>query len=218
MPETIGQIQSNMKLLKFIRRWGMPLLIVLTMALWGLLTGWWTVAVITIILFLILTMFIKAKGRIIYPIVLLMVPVIHKKIQALQRFQKEAEEEVVKEVQRNEDFALFLVTDEQLFQGFDSEGKRISPPYTAFTRTIKRQKRQPTNRVTLLDTGVFYDSMFLLYGDKDFRVINIDEKSQKLRQKYGTDILGLNERSRDLLAQKIKPGLIEEFKTAINAI
>jgi len=141
---------------------------------------------------------------------------IKKKIQALQSFQDEAEQKVIEEVKRNESFALFLVTSEQLDKGFDGEGNPIKPPYTAFTRAIKRKKGQPTNRVTLKDTGDFHGAMMILYGPEEFRLINTDWKAQKLRTKYGTDILGLNETSMDDLAGRIKPGLINEFNNVAN--
>lgn len=146
---------------------------------------------------------------------LIMIPSIQRKIKALQAFQDQAHERVIEQVRNRENYVLFLVREEQLFRGIDSEGKRIRPPYTPFTVSIKRQKNQPTNRVTLLDTGDFYDAMEVVFDLDKFFVINTDRKEQKLRGKYGDDILGMNERSRDLLSEVIKPDLIEDFKQTV---
>lgn len=185
---------------------------------WGFVSGWWAMVGISLALFVVIAAIFRDKRKIMKSggvIVLLMIPVIQKKIEALKKFQGEAEERVIEQVRKNEDFALFLVTEDQLFKGFDSEGRRIRPPYAALTRQIKRAKRQPTDRVTLRDTGAFYEGMEMLYGSDEFTIINIDAKTPKLRAKYGRDILGLNEQSRDLLALKIKPDLQEDFKQSV---
>lgn len=192
--------------------------IVAALIVWGFVSGWWAMVGISLALFVVIAAIFRDKRKIMKSggvIVLLMIPVIQKKIEALKKFQGEAEERVIEQVRKNEDFALFLVTEDQLFKGFDSEGRRIRPPYAALTRQIKRAKRQPTDRVTLRDTGAFYEGMEMLYGSDEFTIINIDAKTPKLRAKYGRDILGLNEQSRDLLALKIKPDLLDDFKKTV---
>ena len=172
-----------------------------TLLIWGLITNWWSMAGISIVAVLTMTGIFRANARpCTLTIVLIMVPAIDKKIKSLTAFQNEAEQRVIEQVRKSEDFVILLNTDQQLFQGTDGEGNPIRPPYRPFTVQLKRIKNQPTDRVTLLDTGDFYKGMLVLYGSNEFRLINIDEKAQKLRTKYGDNILGLNERSRDLLA------------------
>lgn len=192
--------------------------IVAALIIWGFVSGWWAMVGISLALFVVIAAIFQDKRKIMKAggvIVLLMIPAIKKKVDALKKFQGEAEERVIEQVRKNEDFALFLVTEDQLFKGFDSEGRRIRPPYAALTRQIKRQKGQPTDRVTLRDTGAFYEGMEMIYGSDEFTIINIDAKTPKLRAKYGRDILGLNKQSRDLLALKIKPDLQEDFKQSV---
>lgn len=193
--------------------------IVAALIIWGFVSGWWAMVGISLALFVVIAAIFRDKRKIMKAggviVLLMMIPAIKKKVDALKKFQGEAEERVIEQVRKNEDFALFLVTEDQLFKGFDSEGRRIRPPYAALTRQIKRKKGQPTDRVTLRDTGAFYEGMEMLYGSDEFTIINIDAKTPKLRAKYGRDILGLNEQSRDLLALKIKPDLQDDFKQSV---
>jgi len=82
---------------------------------------------------------------------------------------------------------------EQLFAGKNKKGKPITPKYTPFTKRIKNQKGQPTDRVTLKDTGHYYSAIFLVVikGAGIYRTLSSDVKSQWLIAKYGENILGL---------------------------
>ena len=105
-----------------------------------------------------------------------------------------------------------LNTEDQLFKkGEDSLGNPITPGYTPFTIELKQAKGQPTNRVTLKDTGDFYNS-FLAYVDNAGDIIinsdpiKIDSftgAETDLTIKYGKDIIGLNEKSLSILNEKI---------------
>lgn len=184
---------------------------------WGVMTKWWTVTVLTIIFILFLAIFIGTNGRKIWPIVFIlpMIPAIKKKLEALRKFQDEAQERVIEQVRKNEPFVFHLVTEEQLFRGVDAGGRRIAPPYRPFTVQIKRARNQPTDRVTLLDTGDFYGAMDVRYDPDKFFVLNTDRKSAKLRAKYGSGILGLNDQSIELLTVNIKPDLQDDFKNTV---
>ena len=50
---------------------------------------------------------------------------------------------------------------EQLFSGINAEGDPIEPEYSPRTVAIKKKKGQPTDRVTLRDTGDFYKGVFM---------------------------------------------------------
>jgi len=210
--EASGKVWRNMR--RFLRRFGFPILMTLAMIGWGIFTGWWNMAGLSIVIIASLTALIGTRGRFRKTILIVcaMLPVIGKKIDALKDFQRKADEKVIQEVRKEESYVIYLNTDEQLFRGLDGEGNKIRPPYKPFTVRVKLRKGQPVNRVTLLDTGDFYGGTDVLYGQDEFRIINLDEKADKLRAKYGDAILGLNEQSRDLLAQKIKPGLINQFQ------
>ena len=82
---------------------------------------------------------------------------------------------------------------EQLFAGKKSNGTDIRPRYHPRTITMKRIKGQPYDRVTVKDTGFFYQSLYLvLHRDSmTYDVVSSDAKSTKLIDRYGPKILGL---------------------------
>ncbi len=108
------------------------------------------------------------------------------------------------------DLIVKLNTENQLFKGIRSDGTEITPPYTGYTISIKTEKNQPTDRVTLKDTGDFYDS-FVAYvdGSKDIIItsnpIKVDEFgfTTNLIEKYGDKIEGLTEESKVILNSKL---------------
>ena len=88
---------------------------------------------------------------------------------------------------------------DQLFSGINAEGDQITPEYSPRTVAIKKKKGQPTDRVTLRDTGEFYGGIFLEVRDSEglYIVDSQDEKTGSLVKKYGEDILGLDPDNQD---------------------
>jgi len=82
---------------------------------------------------------------------------------------------------------------EQLFAGKKKTGGSITPPYHPVTILHKKLKGQPYDRVTLKDTGVFYESLFLVINrdSMTYSVVSSDIKSNKLLAQYGANVLGL---------------------------
>ena len=105
-----------------------------------------------------------------------------------------------------------LNTDEQLYKGIDANSKAITPTYTSYTIAIKRRKGQPTDRVTLKDEGDFYKSFDIAFSNDEFEIKATDIKRASLQRKYGSNILGLNEDSRNELAKAILPIVIKSVK------
>ena len=102
---------------------------------------------------------------------------------------------------------------EQMHKGQESTGDMINPPYRFSTVAIKRKKGQPSDRVTLQDTGAFYKGLYVNVTSDSVRIDSTDSKTTKLVEKYGPDIFGLsvifkreylNESLRPLLASKIR--------------
>jgi hypothetical protein len=138
------------------------------------------------------------------------------KIKALSDWQKEAGRHVIEEAKAFEAIILDWNTEEQLYlKGQDSEGAAIEPPYRAFTIQIKRMKGQPTDRVTLKDTGDFHRSFFIHWAALEFRIMARDAKVGKLTRKYGQEIFGLDDDGQDELTGLLKEPLIENLKRAI---
>lgn len=86
---------------------------------------------------------------------------------------------------------------DQLFSGINAEGDQITPGYSPRTVAIKKKKGQPTDRVTLRDTGEFYAGIFLEPREDIYVVDSADEKTGSLVKKYGEDILGLDPDNQD---------------------
>lgn len=100
--------------------------------------------------------------------------------------------EVIKD---NEVLIIELNTEEQLYEeGINILGVKIDDyaPYQPETIYYKRERGQPTNRVTLRDEGDFHNSFYLEIGKEQFEIKASDEKTEQLKKKYGK-ILGLTD-------------------------
>lgn len=95
--------------------------------------------------------------------------------------------------QQNSDVIKRIQTDEQLFEGKDAKGSFIRPVYTPFTVRIKKSKGQVTSRVTLEDTGKFYDTLKVIAGENHVEIIGSVDYFDDLVKKYGSQILGIQE-------------------------
>lgn len=145
-----------------------------------------------------------------------MLPVIADKIKALETWQRDAERHVIGEARAFEAEILDWNTEEQLYQqGQDATGQAIGPPYRPFTVQVKRQKGQPTDRVTLRDTGDFHESFRVQWQDTEFRIDATDAKTYKLTRAYGAEIFGLDDAGQQELIELIREPLLANLKTAI---
>ena len=114
-----------------------------------------------------------------------------------------------------ESYIIALNTRKQLYdKGIDSTGRPLRP-YTNFTKSIKRRKGQPVNRTTLKDTGDFYEGFKVKEYGNFLELMSTDNKSQKLKDKYGTDIFGLTPENTLLVADKLRILLQEKVRRAL---
>lgn len=105
---------------------------------------------------------------------------------------------------------------EQLYAGKASDGKDIMPFYRPATIARKKKKGQPTDRVTLKDTGFFYSSLFLVTRkDGTFDIISSDVKSKWLMQRYGAKILGLGGEFRVQYIQQLTPEVLSKVHSIL---
>lgn len=113
----------------------------------------------------------------------------------------------------NEAFIIDLNVEDQLYEkGINRNAVEISDyaPYKNLTLQIKASKGQPTNRVTLRDTGDFHSSFYLQIGDDSFEIKASDEKTEALIKKYGRQILGLtDENLNEVIHTYIYPAILE---------
>lgn len=107
-------------------------------------------------------------------------------------------------------------SENQLFEkGITREGIKINSyaPYSKNTIAVKIAKGQPTNRVTLRDTGEFHASFVVYTDDTKFFIDAKDWKTNKLSEKYGEEIFGLtDENINELIWEYIYPALMNKVR------
>lgn len=119
---------------------------------------------------------------------------------------------ILDQVRKAEPEILELNTQDQLAQrGVDGAGDKLFPEYRPLTIKIKRIKGQPTDRVTLEDTGDFFDGFRIHYGRSFFGIFSQDDKADKLEKKYGPDIFGLTDTNLEEVRELICDDLRDEI-------
>jgi hypothetical protein len=112
-----------------------------------------------------------------------------------------------------QEFIIFLNTNIQLFRGIDSQGQfldDIGGGYTTRTIQIKQRKGQPTDRVTLKDTGEFYKSFSVdVFRDEFVIDAYYIKEGTDLRDRWGDDLAGLTPLSVEKLKGFILPKVRE---------
>lgn len=105
-----------------------------------------------------------------------------------------------------------LNTQNQLFdKGIDSKGKSLGI-YRPLTIEIRREKGLQTSHVQLFFEGEFYASFHINVGLGYFEIDgNPIKPNMDLTERYGDDIFGLTDESKEILAG----WLIEDFKPVI---
>lgn len=110
----------------------------------------------------------------------------------------------------------------QLFElGEDSEGRSlesIGGPYAPFTVQQKILKGQPTDRITLKDTGDFYMTFKIIPFKGGFRILADPIKDDtNLFEEWGEDIVGLNEINLQIVIEFYKEKILESVNNVLNA-
>lgn len=141
----------------------------------------------------------------------------------IDKFKKVGEEldtgEIAKKIVRDNDNILIdMNAQDQLYaKGVSRLGVRIDEyqPYRPLTIQVKIEKRQPYDRVTLKDTGEFYDSFYVETAEDRFYIKASDEKTNWLIKKYGAEIFGL---TNDSLAEFINDYVKDEAYNRVKEI
>jgi hypothetical protein len=128
------------------------------------------------------------------------------------------EDEILEEITNQSDTQEFLikVLQDQLFEtGADGNGDSLGK-YSFFTIQIKKAKGQPTDRITLVDTGDFYDSYFIDAFKGGFIVdANGEKDDTNLFEKYGNDILKPDDETLEEIGEFYKAKLYEYLEKNI---
>ena len=108
---------------------------------------------------------------------------------------------------------------EQLMDGFNKEGKKLkkyqSNSYAA--RKNRMNSAPGLGNPDLYLTGRFHEAMNVKINSKvSYEIFSADSKTSDLTKKYGKDIFGLTEESRDKASTEIiNPGLILHIKEVV---
>ena len=101
----------------------------------------------------------------------------------------------------------------------DSKGITIKPSYTKKTISIKLRKGQPTDRVTLNDTGSFYQSVQFIGDDDKLVILAKVDYAAYLTKRYGKAILGIQDMNFEkFYNQYIVPELTENINSIIESV
>ena len=145
-----------------------------------------------------------------------MITWVNKTIDSLERFKQDIPLIISETIKNNEEIVLEYVSEDQLYErGVDGKENFIadSEPYSPITISIKREKGQPTSRVTLRDSGDFHESFFIEYTAEGFEIRASDYKFGDLVSQYGEAIMALtDENLQDLLRNYILPDLLQKIR------
>ncbi len=115
-----------------------------------------------------------------------------------------------------QDFLIDTLQDQLFTTGEDDDGVSLGD-YSPITVKIKKRKGQPTDRITLKDTGAFYDSYSIQPFNGGFFIEADGKKNDTdLFLPYGDNILKPNEESLILISEYYKQKLHEYFINIFN--
>lgn len=134
----------------------------------------------------------------------------------LRAFKSILQEELRDVIRKNEDVIKDYVRQQQLYRrGITGDGKRIwdTKPYSQRTIQRKRRKGQVYTRVTLKDTGQFYNDFDVVITAEGFYVTSYTKYSIYIEQRYGDNIYRLTDDNlKRLLNVHIRPELNKRLK------
>lgn len=201
---------------RFLNRYGLEVGAASLLLFFGLTTGWWAAAFLSAYFFFTWVLYLQGKISASGAILLAMLPIIKDKIDRLERWQREAEERTLDAVVEIEPDVVELNYEAQLYdKGILATGKPVKPKYTPYTVKLKGFKGQPTDRVTLRDTGDFHASFALEREKGELVFYSGDWKEPRLRKKYGDDIFGLTPGNLQKVISWIREPVLRTFKKMI---
>lgn len=112
---------------------------------------------------------------------------------------------------------IYLNTIDQLFErGEDKLGRTLESVgggYAAYTIQLKREKGQPVDRVTLRDTGAFYESFYIVNADSYIEIIaNPIKDGKDINTEWGGLVIGLQVENLQKIIDEIKVKFIQVVK------
>lgn len=115
---------------------------------------------------------------------------------------------------------IYLNTIDQLYnKGQDKLGRSLDSlggGYSPYTIQIKQQKGQPIDRVTLKDTGDFYNSWIVVNNDTYIEIIaNPMKKGKDINLEWGGYVIGLQPQNMQKIIDEIKDKYIKIVRSVL---
>lgn len=104
---------------------------------------------------------------------------------------------------------------EMLYSGIDAEGKSLGQ-YAPRTIEYKEKKGQPTDRITLKDTGEYYAGKEVVKTGDDYTIISTDPKNDKLVIDFGIEIDSIDKnRMGEITDDQLSPKLTDALQKVL---
>lgn len=115
-----------------------------------------------------------------------------------------------------------LNTKDQLYEGINADGEdleSIGGQYSNLTIEIKKREGLPTDRITLFQTGDFYDTFEIEPFKGGFEIFaDTDKESGDLQIRWGTELLGLTEENKKTLINHYKNEILKAIRKKLSSI
>jgi len=145
---------------------------------------------------------------------------LHNLTESLRNFQETIEQKIVEVFTENQDDIVYYVSEIQLYmegmRGSDGAFIMDYMPYSRLTIKLKEIYGQPTDRVTLRDTGDFHKSFRIEPTDETIEITADDWKTEELKDRYGEGIMALSDEHLQSVKQAfVLPGLRSKLWEAL---
>jgi hypothetical protein len=134
-----------------------------------------------------------------------------EKIAKWSRLTRSVVEDVLLETIKEHEHLAVDMNTSMLDKGIDSDGNKIEPEYTPFTKREKITKGMDPNIVNLKWTNEYREGIFMQTDAFPVVFDSTDWKKDKIDKKYG-EVLGLTKPDKGELADEIKDPFTEKIK------
>lgn len=137
----------------------------------------------------------------------------------LRKFKDILKEELQQIILNHEHEILSMIAEDQMYnRGIAGKNTEITPGYKISTIKRKKKKGQRTDHVTLKDTGLFYNKMYVEYDENGFFITSDTQYTQYLIKKYGSAIFRLtNENLNIIIKEYIRPDLQQKLTALLSS-
>ena len=140
-------------------------------------------------------------------------------VRNVEQIQRQRDEILMDILKRPATYNFIInLQENQLRFGIRGDGSEMplsNPNYVESVRRREGPEQKPTFKINLLNTGKFYDTIDIIYGNKSFEIIaNMLIYGKDFQDLYGngSPILGLNDENLSNLIEFVQPEFIEEVK------